>query len=91
MLEKEKDPSILTAPYAGKLTRYLVEDGAHLRRGEPFAEVEVIRCSYILHLTSYILHLTSYILHLTSYIAEVEVIRCSSSTLPVPPTAGTTP
>ena len=39
MLEKEKDPSILTAPYAGKLTRYLVDDGAHLRRGEPFAEV----------------------------------------------------
>ena len=36
LLEKEKDPSILTAPYAGKLTRYLVEDGAHLRRGEPF-------------------------------------------------------
>ena len=32
MLEKEKDPSVLTAPYAGKLTRYLVEDGAHLRK-----------------------------------------------------------
>ena len=48
MLEKEKDPSILTAPYAGKLTRYLVEDGAHLRRGEPFAEVEVMKMLFLL-------------------------------------------
>lgn len=38
-----RDPSILSAPYAGKLTRYLVEDGAHLRRGEPFAEVRHVR------------------------------------------------
>ena len=41
MLEKEKDPSVLTAPYAGKLTRYVVDDGAHLNKGEAYAEVEV--------------------------------------------------
>ena len=41
MLEKEKDPSVLSAPYAGKLTRYVVEDGAHLTKGDAYAEVEV--------------------------------------------------
>ncbi len=30
VLEKEKDPSVLAAPYGGKLTRYLVDDGAHV-------------------------------------------------------------
>ena len=38
-LEKEKDPSVLAAPYGGKLTRYLVEDGTHLDRGGAYAEV----------------------------------------------------
>ena len=51
MLEQEKDPSVLTAPYAGKLTRYLVEDGAHLRRGEPFAEVEVMKMLFLLNVS----------------------------------------
>ena len=51
MLEKEKDPSILTAPYAGKLTRYLVDDGAHLGRGEPFAEVEVMKMLFLLNVS----------------------------------------
>mmetsp|Transcript_32468 Transcript_32468/g.74377 ORF Transcript_32468/g.74377 Transcript_32468/m.74377 type:complete len:2019 (-) Transcript_32468:454-6510(-) len=49
MLEKEKDPSVLSAPYAGKLTQYVVEDGAHLERGEPFAEVEVMKMLFLLN------------------------------------------
>ena len=49
LLEKEKDPSVLTAPYAGKLTQYVVEDGAHLECGEPFAEVEVMKMLFLLN------------------------------------------
>ena len=48
MLEQERDPSMLTAPYAGKLTRYVVEDGAHLSRGDPYAEVEVMKMLFLL-------------------------------------------
>ena len=43
LLEKEKDPSVLCAPYGGKLTRYIAENGQHLNKGEPFAEVEVMK------------------------------------------------
>ncbi len=42
LLEKEKDPSVLGAPYAGKLTRYVVEDGAHLNKGDAYAEVRLL-------------------------------------------------
>ena len=48
MLEKEKDPSVLVAPYAGKLTRYVVDDGAHLAKGEAYAEVEVMKMLFML-------------------------------------------
>jgi biotin carboxyl carrier protein len=43
VLEKEKDPSVLAAPYGGKLTRYLVDDGAHVSKGGDFCEVEVMK------------------------------------------------
>ena len=59
MLEKEKDPSVLTAPYAGKLTRYVVEDGAHLSRGDAYAEVEVMKMLFLLTTSEAgMLHLT---------------------------------
>eukprot|EP00965_Chrysotila_dentata_P023556 781010-Pleurochrysis_carterae.AAC.1 len=35
MLEREKDPSKLEAPYGGKLVQYLVSDGAHVNKGAP--------------------------------------------------------
>ena len=31
------------APYGGKLTRYLVDDGAHVSKGGDFCEVEVMK------------------------------------------------
>ena len=49
VFEKEKDPSKLRAPSAGKLINTLVEDGGHVDKGQPYAEIEV--CSYILTLS----------------------------------------
>jgi len=40
---QEYDPTRLTTDVAGKLARCLVPDGAHLKKGEPFAEVEVMK------------------------------------------------
>ena len=48
-LEPEVDPSVLTAPYGGKLTKLFVEDGAHVDKGTPFAEVEVMKMLFPLH------------------------------------------
>ncbi|CAK4078457.1 unnamed protein product [Aphanomyces euteiches] len=39
----EYDPTRLVTNAAGKLARYLVKDGAKLRRGTPYAEVEVMK------------------------------------------------
>lgn len=41
MFEKEKDPTVLRSPSAGKLLQYLVEDGGHIISGETYAEIEV--------------------------------------------------
>ncbi|CAI5744621.1 unnamed protein product [Peronospora destructor] len=40
---KEYDPTRLVTNTAGKLARYLVDDGASLRRGMPYAEIEVMK------------------------------------------------
>jgi len=40
---KEYDPTRLSTDVAGKLARCLVPDGAHLKRGEAFAEIEVMK------------------------------------------------
>lgn len=42
--DKENDPTIMRASSAGKLIRYLVEDGDHVKTGDAFAEVEVRAC-----------------------------------------------
>ncbi|KAJ3215866.1 acetyl-coenzyme-A carboxylase [Dinochytrium kinnereticum] len=42
-LEKDNDPSTLRSPSPGKLVRYLVHDGGHIREGEAFAEIEVMK------------------------------------------------
>ncbi|XP_067163412.1 acetyl-CoA carboxylase 2 [Apteryx mantelli] len=41
--EKEKDPTVLRSPSAGKLLQYLVEDGGHITEGNVFAEIEVMK------------------------------------------------
>ncbi|KAG8145973.1 hypothetical protein E2320_012413, partial [Naja naja] len=41
--EKEKDPSLLRAPSAGKLLQYMVEDGGHIYGGHSYAEMEVMK------------------------------------------------
>lgn len=43
VFEKENDPSILRSPSAGKLINLLIEDGAHVNKGQPYAEIEVMK------------------------------------------------
>eukprot|EP00066_Takifugu_rubripes_P024799 XP_011614065.1 PREDICTED: acetyl-CoA carboxylase 2 isoform X2 [Takifugu rubripes] len=43
IFEKEKDPTVLRSPSAGKLLQYLVEDGTHICAGETYAEIEVMK------------------------------------------------
>ncbi|KAL2915487.1 acetyl-coenzyme-A carboxylase [Polyrhizophydium stewartii] len=43
LLEKENDPTKLRSPSPGKLVRFLVDDGHHLKSGEAFAEIEVMK------------------------------------------------
>lgn len=43
LLEQENDPSQLRTPSPGKLVKYTVENGEHVRAGQPFAEVEVMK------------------------------------------------
>ena len=37
------DPSELRSDVTGKLVRYLVEDGASVKKGEPYAEMEAMK------------------------------------------------
>lgn len=41
VFEKEKDPTVLRSPSAGKLLQYMIEDGGHIFAGETYAEIEV--------------------------------------------------
>ena len=41
LLANESDPSRLIASSPGKLTRYLLPDGSHVKNDQPYAEVEV--------------------------------------------------
>lgn len=43
LLEQENDPTQLRTPSPGKLVRFLVENGDHVGKGQPFAEVEVMK------------------------------------------------
>lgn len=43
VFEKENDPSLLRSPSAGKLINLLIEDGAHVSKGQPYAEIEVMK------------------------------------------------
>lgn len=52
VFEKEKDPTVLRSPSAGKLLQYLVEDGGHVCAGETYAEIEVNVADLVLKLIS---------------------------------------
>ncbi|XP_053938278.1 acetyl-CoA carboxylase 2 isoform X1 [Cuculus canorus] len=41
--EKQKDPTILRSPSAGKLLQYTVDDGGHVAEGNVYAEIEVMK------------------------------------------------
>lgn len=43
VFEKENDPSILRSPSAGKLINFLIEDGGYVSKGQPYAEIEVMK------------------------------------------------
>lgn len=43
VFEKENDPSLLRSPSAGKLINLLIEDGSHVTKGQPYAEIEVMK------------------------------------------------
>lgn len=43
LLEQENDPTQLRSPSPGKLVKFSVENGEHIKAGQPFAEVEVMK------------------------------------------------
>ncbi|KAI5088493.1 acetyl-CoA carboxylase 2 isoform X3 [Silurus meridionalis] len=43
VFEKERDPTVLRSPSAGKLLQYIVEDEGHVAAGFPYAEIEVMK------------------------------------------------
>ncbi len=43
LLEQENDPTQLRSPSPGKLVKYSVENGSHVKAGQTFAEVEVMK------------------------------------------------
>ena len=43
LLEEENDPTQLRTPSPGKLVKFLVDNGAHVKSGQAFAEVEVMK------------------------------------------------
>ena len=43
LLEQENDPTQLRTPSPGKLVRFSVENGEHVKKGQTFAEVEVMK------------------------------------------------
>lgn len=43
LLERESDPTQLRSPSPGKLAKFLVESGEHVKAGQAFAEIEVMK------------------------------------------------
>ncbi|EFY98949.1 acetyl-CoA carboxylase [Metarhizium robertsii ARSEF 23] len=43
LLEQENDPTQLRTPSPGKLVQYAVENGSHVKAGQTYAEVEVMK------------------------------------------------
>ncbi|XP_052451793.1 acetyl-CoA carboxylase 2 isoform X7 [Carassius gibelio] len=49
VFEKERDPTVLRSPSAGKLLQYVVDDGSHVLATQPYAEIEVMKMVMTLH------------------------------------------
>lgn len=47
LIEQENDPTQLRSPSPGKLVRFYIESGDHIKAGEPYAEIEVSVCAWI--------------------------------------------
>jgi acetyl-CoA carboxylase/biotin carboxylase 1 len=43
LLEQENDPTQLRTPSPGKLVKFTVENGEHVKAGQPFAEIEIMK------------------------------------------------
>ena len=43
LLEQENDPTQLRSPSPGKLVKFTVDNGEHIKKGQAFAEVEVMK------------------------------------------------
>ncbi|KAF2221698.1 acetyl-CoA carboxylase acc1 [Elsinoe ampelina] len=43
LLEQENDPTQLRTPSPGKLVKFTIDNGQHVKKGQPFAEVEVMK------------------------------------------------
>ncbi|CAG9801571.1 unnamed protein product [Chironomus riparius] len=43
IFQKENDPSLMRSPSAGKLINLLIEDGGYVNKGQPYAEIEVMK------------------------------------------------
>ncbi|CAL4061242.1 unnamed protein product, partial [Meganyctiphanes norvegica] len=51
VFEKENDPTILRSSAPGKLISYIIEDGAHVFVGQPYAEIESMKMVMALTVT----------------------------------------
>ncbi|KAF4112774.1 hypothetical protein G5714_005319 [Onychostoma macrolepis] len=49
VFEKERDPTVLRSPSAGKLLQHVVADGSHVLATQPYAEIEVMKMVMTLH------------------------------------------
>ncbi|XP_051514882.1 acetyl-CoA carboxylase 2-like isoform X2 [Myxocyprinus asiaticus] len=49
VFEKERDPTVLRSPSAGKILQYVVADASHVLAGQPYAEIEVMKMVMALH------------------------------------------
>ncbi|XP_012679531.2 acetyl-CoA carboxylase-like isoform X2 [Clupea harengus] len=51
VFEKENDPTLLRSPSAGKLVKYMVEDGGHVSTEQCYCEIEVMKMVMSLNTT----------------------------------------
>ena len=49
VFDKENDPTLLLSPSTGKLIKYLIGDGDHVKSGDAYAEMEVMKMVTSLH------------------------------------------
>lgn len=47
LIAQENDPTQLRSPSPGKLVRYFIESGEHISKGQAYAEIEVMKVSFL--------------------------------------------